>query len=103
MQVKRVKTAVVGCGIISQVYLRNMTRLFSILDVVAGSRLALSDPAPFARVSGGTNEAMTFTVRVWCKTEDYWDLFFDLNQGIVEAFAAKGVQAPALRVVNEQQ
>ena len=33
----------------------------------------------------------------------YWDLFFDLNQGIVEAFAAKGVQAPALRVVNEQQ
>lgn len=35
MQVKRVKTAVVGCGIISQVYLRNMTRLFSILDVVA--------------------------------------------------------------------
>ena len=35
MQIKRVKTAVVGCGIISQVYLRNMTRLFSILDVVA--------------------------------------------------------------------
>lgn len=35
MQIKPVKTAVVGCGIISQVYLRNMTRLFSILDVVA--------------------------------------------------------------------
>ncbi|MBQ6374105.1 MAG: mechanosensitive ion channel [Clostridia bacterium] len=74
-----------------------------ILDAVAGSKLALQDPAPFARVSGGTNEAMTFTVRVWCKTEDYWDLYFDLNQSIVEAFAAKGVQAPALRVVNEQK
>ncbi len=35
MQMKPVKTAVIGCGIISQVYLRNMTRLFSILDVVA--------------------------------------------------------------------
>ncbi len=35
MEIKRVKTAVVGCGIISHVYLRNMTRLFSILDVVA--------------------------------------------------------------------
>ena len=35
MQTRPVKTAVVGCGIISQVYLRNMTRLFSILDVVA--------------------------------------------------------------------
>ncbi len=47
-----------------------------------------------------TNEAMLFTVRVWCKSEDYWDLFFELNQTIVEAFAEKGVQAPALRVVN---
>ena len=73
-----------------------------ILDAVAGSALALKDPAPFARISGGTNEAMTFTVRVWCKTEHYWDLYFELNQSIVEAFAAKGVQAPALRVVNDK-
>ena len=73
-----------------------------ILDAVAESALALKDPAPFARISGGTNEAMTFTVRVWCKTEHYWDLYFELNQSIVEAFAAKGVQAPALRVVNDK-
>ena len=32
----------------------------------------------------------------------YWDLYFELNQIIVEAFAAKGVQAPALRVLNEK-
>ena len=73
-----------------------------ILDAVASSKYALQDPAPFAHISGGTNEAMEFTVRVWCKTEDYWDLYFELNQSIVEAFAAKGVQAPALRVLNEK-
>ena len=73
-----------------------------ILDAVAGSKFALSEPAPFARISGGTNEAMEFTVRVWCKTDAYWDLYFELNQLIVEAFAAKGVQAPALRVLNEK-
>ncbi len=73
-----------------------------ILDAVAGSKFALTDPAPFARISGGTNEAMEFTVRVWCKTEDYWDLYFELNQIIVEAFGAKGVQAPALRILNEK-
>ena len=73
-----------------------------ILDAVAGSKFALREPAPFARVSGGTNEAMEFTVRVWCKTEDYWDLYFELNQSIVEAFADRGVQAPALRVLNEK-
>ena len=73
-----------------------------ILDAVANSKFALQDPAPFARISGGTNEAMEFTVRVWCNTADYWDLYFELNQIIVEAFAAKGVQAPALRVLNEK-
>ncbi|MBR2572064.1 MAG: mechanosensitive ion channel [Clostridia bacterium] len=73
-----------------------------ILDTVAASKLALQDPAPFARVSGGTNEGMIFTVRVWCRTEDYWDLYFELNQSIVEAFAARGVQAPALRVLNDR-
>lgn len=73
-----------------------------ILDAVAGSKYALQEPAPFAQVSGGTNEAMEFTVRVWCKTADYWDLYFELNQSIVEAFGAKGVKAPALRVLNEK-
>ena len=73
-----------------------------ILDAVGGSAFALQEPAPFAHISGGTNEAMEFTVRVWCKTENYWDLYFELNQLIVEAFAAKGVQAPALRVLNEK-
>lgn len=39
MDTKPVKAAVVGCGIISHVYLRNLTRLFSIIDVVAVSDL----------------------------------------------------------------
>ena len=73
-----------------------------ILDAIATSQYALQEPAPFAHISGGTNEAMEFTVRVWCKTESYWDLYFELNQSIVEAFAAKGVQAPALRVVSDK-
>ena len=56
--------------------------------------------APFARLSGGTNEAMEFTVRAWCKSEDYWDVYFDLTQQITEALGAAGVQAPAVRIVQ---
>ena len=56
--------------------------------------------APFARLSGGTNEAMEFTVRAWCKGEDYWDVYFDLTQQITEALGAAGVQAPAVRIVQ---
>lgn len=73
-----------------------------ILDAVASSKYALKDPAPFASISGGTNESMEFTVRAWCENARYWDLYFELNQLVVEAFAAKGVQAPALRILSEK-
>ena len=63
---------------------------------------AKSEPAPFARISGGTNEAMQFTVRAWCKTEDYWDVYFDLTQAITEKLGENGVQAPAVRVISEK-
>ncbi len=69
---------------------------------MAANEKVLSAPdAPFARLSGGTNEAMEFTVRAWCKNEDYWTVYFDLTQKITEALAAAGVKAPAVRIVLE--
>ena len=73
------------------------------LAAIATVPKALKDPEPFARVSGGTNEAMEFTVRAWCESADYWDVYFDVTQAIVQAFGREGVQAPALRVLSEQK
>ena len=72
------------------------------LDTMAANELVLDTPEPFARLSGGTNEAMEFTTRAWCKSEDYWTVYFDLNQSIAEALGRAGVHAPALRVVSEK-
>ena len=72
------------------------------LDVMGQNEKVLKDPAPFARISGGTNEAMQFTARAWCKTEDYWDVYFDLTQAITEKLGENGVQAPAVRVISEK-
>ena len=63
----------------------------------------LDSPEPFARISGGSNEAMEFTVRAWCKSADYWDVYFDLTQNITEAMADNQVKAPAVRVIKEVQ
>lgn len=71
------------------------------MEAMKANEKVLSAPEPFARLSGGTNEAMEFTVRAWCKGEDYWDVYFDLTQTITEAMGAKGVQAPAVRVVTQ--
>ncbi len=76
-----------------------------ILNLLQGAMLSnekvLKDPAPFARLSGGTDTAAVYTVRAWCKSADYWDVYFDLKQSVGEAFAYNNVQAPAVRVLNE--
>ena len=72
------------------------------LDVMNENEKVLQDPAPFARVSGGTNEAMQFNVRAWCKTEDYWEVYFDLNQSIIEKMSDAGISAPVMRVITDK-
>lgn len=72
------------------------------MDVMAANELVLETPEPFARLSGGTNEAMEFTTRAWCKSADYWTVYFDLTQAITEALGSAGVHAPAVRVVTDK-
>lgn len=73
------------------------------LDVMKADSRVLTDPAPFARISGGTSDSMEFTVRAWCKGEEYWDVYFDLTQKITEAMADNNVQAPTVRVLTAEQ
>ena len=73
-----------------------------ILEVLSANEKVLKDPAPFARLSGGTNEAMQFTARAWCNTADYWDVYFDLTQAVTEKLGENGVQAPAVRVISDK-
>ena len=63
----------------------------------------LKDPAPFARLTGATNESMIFTTRSWVKNADYWDVYMDITQKVTEAFGAAGIKAPGVRIVAEQK
>ena len=71
-------------------------------EVMAANDKVLKDPAPFAQISGGTNEALEFTVRAWCATGDYWDVYFSLIQSISEKLGANSVQSPAVRVISDK-
>ena len=70
------------------------------IGVMKKNSLVLKNPAPFAQLSGGTNEAMEFTVRAWAKTADYWDTYFQLTQQVTEALGEAGVKAPAVRIIQ---
>ncbi len=65
-----------------------------IADVVAKNELALTDPAPFIRISECSQSSVKYTVRVWCKTDDYWDVYFDVLEGVKKAFEENGIHIP---------
>lgn len=51
----------------------------------------LPEPEPFVRVSGYGESNIEYTVRVWCKTADYWTVYYDLMEAVGAAFDAHGV------------
>ena len=66
----------------------------ALLSVCEKHEKILSDPAPFARVSGHKESAIEYTVRAWVKSEDYWDVYFDLYEQVKAAFDEKGITIP---------
>ena len=55
---------------------------------------ALQDPEPVARLIQQNASSLDFVLRVWCKSEDYWDLYFDLNEGAKRRFDEEGISIP---------
>ena len=53
---------------------------------------ALADPAPFAGVSSYDDSAIAYVLRLWCAADDYWDVFYRVNAGVRETFAAHGIE-----------
>lgn len=53
---------------------------------------ALTDPAPFAGVSSYNDSAISYVLRVWAKNDDYWDVYFAVNQRIKEVFDKRGIE-----------
>jgi len=66
----------------------------TLLSVCDRHELILKDPAPFARISAHKDSALEYTLRAWCKTEDYWTVYFDLYRDVKYAFDEKGISIP---------
>ena len=64
----------------------------AIADAIAKDELILQDPAPFVRLIDYKGSTVEYVVRVWCKSADYWTVYFNLNENVRESFAAHGVK-----------
>lgn len=63
-------------------------------EVLSAHRLILDDPVPTVRVVSHADSAIVLTTRAWVKTENYWDVYFDLMEQVKEAFDKNGISIP---------
>ena len=63
-------------------------------DILKGHERVLEDPEPVVQVSELADSSVNFVVRPWVKTEDYWDVFWDVTQAVKERFDAEGISIP---------
>ena len=54
----------------------------------------LADPAPTVAVSELADSSVNFVVRPWVKTDEYWDVRFDLIENIKLSLDAAGISIP---------
>ena len=66
-----------------------------LLKLIAEDARVLDKPAaPFIQLSSLAASSIDITVRLWCKQEDYWGIYFDLNKKVYETFPKEGLNFP---------
>ena len=54
----------------------------------------LDDPAPVVRVHELADSSVNFVCRPWVRTENYWDVYWDVTRKVKERFDNEGITIP---------
>jgi small conductance mechanosensitive channel len=61
---------------------------------IADDPRILNDPEAFIGLGELADSSVNITVRGWVKTEDYWPVFFDMNERVYIEFDKEGLNIP---------
>jgi small conductance mechanosensitive channel len=65
-----------------------------ILELFKQDKRILKDPAHFVGLLELADSSVNLAARVWVKGEDYWGVFFDINEKAYNAFNEEGISIP---------
>ena len=65
------------------------TAIQEVLDAIPAVR---RDPKPVIWINAYGASAIDYVVRAWTTTQDYWDVYYALMEGVRESFARHGVE-----------
>ena len=62
--------------------------------IIAADKRILQSPAPFIALGNLSASSVDIKVRVWMKSSDYWDVYFDMNKLVYEEFNKENIGFP---------
>lgn len=65
-----------------------------LLDIVNADERVLDDPEPLVKVGSFGDSSVNLLCRPWVRTDDYWDVLWDLNKKVKQAFDREGIVIP---------
>ncbi len=63
-------------------------------QVVSEHKKIMKDPEPVIRVHELADSSVNFVCRPWVRTDDYWDVYWDLTRSMKERFDKEGISIP---------
>lgn len=63
-------------------------------EIVGANEKVLEDPAPVIRVHTLNDSSVDFVVRPWTRTENYWDVYWDITREVKMRFDEAGISIP---------
>jgi small conductance mechanosensitive channel len=66
----------------------------TIQEILQPDGRILSEPAPFIALKALNESSVDILIRIWVKTTDYWDVYYNLNEQIYKVFGKKGIGIP---------
>ncbi len=65
-----------------------------LMNVLKSDEKVLQDPKPSVNVSELADSSVNFAVRPWCKSADYWDVYFGITEACKLALDKAGIEIP---------
>ena len=76
-------------------YDADIDEVFVVLkDLAAGDSRILRDPAPEVYLSEYGDSSVVFILRIWCASDDYWDVRYKLMENGKRALDKAGIEIP---------
>jgi small conductance mechanosensitive channel len=76
-------------------YGNDLATVERVLTEIAGAdERVLKSPAPVIKLDQLTESALKFTVRVWTRQENYWDVYWDITRAVKLRFDEAGIAFP---------